>query len=116
MAALRLESTARTDPGRVRTHNEDAVFASPRLAAVADGVGGQAAGEVASGTVIDALAALDKSWLDGRLDEALSTAIEGGNENIRVIGEGSPPTAGVAATLAARGLGRDGGHPLGHLG
>jgi serine/threonine protein phosphatase PrpC len=116
MAALRLESTARTDPGRVRTHNEDAVFASPRLAAVADGVGGQAAGEVASGTVIDALAALDKRWLDGRLDEALSTAIAGGNENIRVIGEVSPPTAGMATTLTAVALDDDGAYLVANVG
>ena len=46
-----LEFVARTDPGMVRTHNEDAVFANPTQGFVilADGLGGYNAGEVASG-------------------------------------------------------------------
>ena len=45
MTALALHTAARSDVGR-RRNNEDAVYASRRLAAVADGVGGHAAGEV----------------------------------------------------------------------
>jgi serine/threonine protein phosphatase PrpC len=41
---LVLKSTVRSDAGLVRANNEDAAFASPRVAAVADGVGGRAAG------------------------------------------------------------------------
>jgi PPM family protein phosphatase len=48
VSALALSCAVRTDTGPVRPHNEDAAFATPRLAAVADGVGGHAAGEVAS--------------------------------------------------------------------
>ena len=46
-----LEIVARTDPGMVRGHNEDAVFANPTQGFVilADGMGGYNAGEVASG-------------------------------------------------------------------
>ena len=46
-----LEIVLRTDPGMVRGHNEDAVFANPNLGLMilADGMGGYNAGEVASG-------------------------------------------------------------------
>jgi protein phosphatase len=46
-----LEIVVRTDPGMVRGHNEDAVFANPNQGFVilADGMGGYNAGEVASG-------------------------------------------------------------------
>ncbi len=63
MPALALECAARNDIGR-RANNEDAVFTSSRLAAVADGVGGAAVGEVASGRIVDSLASLDKSRLE----------------------------------------------------
>ncbi len=46
---------ATTDIGRVRSHNEDAVLASPPLFAVADGLGGHEAGEVASSIAIETL-------------------------------------------------------------
>ncbi len=54
-----LETVVRTDPGMVRSHNEDAVFADPAagLAILADGMGGYNAGEVASGMTTTLLAA-----------------------------------------------------------
>ncbi len=53
-----LEIVVRTDPGMVRGHNEDAVFANPLqgLAILADGMGGYNAGEVASGMATTLLA------------------------------------------------------------
>jgi len=54
-----LEIVVRTDPGMVRGHNEDAVFANPNLgfAILADGMGGYNAGEVASGIATMVLSA-----------------------------------------------------------
>ena len=47
---LRFSGAGVSDVGRVREHNEDSAFVGPYVALVADGVGGAAAGEVASAT------------------------------------------------------------------
>jgi protein phosphatase len=47
---LRFAYAAASHVGLVREHNEDSGFAGPYLQLVADGVGGAAAGEVASAT------------------------------------------------------------------
>ena len=114
MTGLSLECTARTDVGR-RTNNEDAVFASPRLAAVADGVGGAAAGEVASWTLIYALMHVDKCRLQGRLEDALAAGIAQGNETIGFIAGCRPAMAGMSTTVTAVALG-DGGCVVANLG
>ena len=54
---LRFDGAGISDVGLVRDHNEDAGFFSPYLALVADGVGGAAAGEIASATAAYAVAA-----------------------------------------------------------
>ena len=74
MTGLILECTARSDVGR-RSNDDDTVFAGPRLAAVADGVGGAAAGEVASRTLINALVHVGKCRLEGRLEDAIAAGI-----------------------------------------
>jgi serine/threonine protein phosphatase PrpC len=108
MTALALESAIRSDVGPVRTNNEDTTFASPRMAAVADGVGGAAAGEVASRAAIDALVALDNRRLERPLPDALRAAIADGNERIGFIAACRPQTAGMSTTLTAVALADDG--------
>jgi PPM family protein phosphatase len=105
---LSLACAARSDVGRVRANNEDAVYASPRLAAVADGVGGAAAGEVASRAVIDALVHLDKCRLRGPLAPALAAAVADGNERVGFIARCRPSMTGMSTTLTAVALGDDG--------
>jgi protein phosphatase len=107
VTGLTLQCTARTDVGR-RANNEDAVFASPRLAAVADGVGGAAAGEVASRALIDALIQVEKCRLEGRLEDALAAGIARGNETIGFIAGCRPAMAGMSTTVTAVALGDDG--------
>lgn len=54
---LRFSGAGVSDVGRVRPHNEDAGFVGPYVALVADGVGGAAAGEIASATAAYAVSA-----------------------------------------------------------
>ena len=52
---LMLRVGAATDTGRVRDHNEDSALAEGGIFVVADGMGGHAAGEVASGIVVETM-------------------------------------------------------------
>jgi serine/threonine protein phosphatase PrpC len=114
-AVLGLDCVGRSDVGR-RPNNEDAWFASTRLAAVADGVGGEAAGEVASRAVIDAVMHLDKCRLQAPLDRALADAVRHGNEAIGFIADCRPAMAGMSTTLTAVALGADGQYVVANVG
>jgi serine/threonine protein phosphatase PrpC len=115
MGALALKSAIRSDIG-LRSNNEDAVFASGRMAAVADGVGGAAAGEVASHTIINALIHLDKCWLERGLDDALQDAVSWGNETLAFIADCEPQVAGMSTTLTAVALDDDGRYVVANVG
>jgi PPM family protein phosphatase len=85
----------------VRPNNEDAFYAGPRLLAVADGVGGHAAGEVASATIIDALAPLGDSEPGYDLVGRLLEAVVAGNAAIaRRVAEDTR-LQGMSTTLTA---------------
>jgi len=113
--ALMLEPAVRTDVGR-RANNEDAAFATRRLAAVADGVGGAAAGEVASRTIIGVLASLEKSRLDRPLDDALAETVALGNDRIGFVAACRPRLAGMSTTLTAVALADDGDYVIANVG
>src|SRR3954463_7142227 len=115
MSGLALECAARNDIGR-RANNEDAVYISSRVAAVADGVGGAAAGEVASHRIVDSLAMLDKSRLEIPLDAALENAIAWGNESIGFIASCRPQLAGMSTTLTAVALSNEGMYVIANIG
>ena len=72
---LAIRYAVRSDIGLDREDNEDSVYAGPRLLAVADGMGGHAAGEVASAAVIEALRPLDTQVPAGELLNALDHAV-----------------------------------------
>jgi PPM family protein phosphatase len=116
VSALTLEATARTDTGPVRANNEDAVFAGPRLVAVADGVGGAAAGEVASRLAIDAVAHLAGRRLDAPLEAELADAVATANDTIGFVAGCRPLMAGMSTTLTTVALDDDGGYVLVNVG
>lgn len=98
---LVLRYAARSDVGLVRSNNEDSVYAGARLLALADGMGGHAAGEVASQLVIAALAHLDDDEPGGDLLAKLDTAIRSGNSAIAAQVEMEPELEGMGTTLTA---------------
>ncbi|WP_307867935.1 PP2C family protein-serine/threonine phosphatase [Umezawaea beigongshangensis] len=95
-----LNCAARSDRGLVRGNNEDSVFAGSRLLAVADGMGGHAAGEVASRVVISALAPLDQESGDDLLG-SLDRAVLDGNREISRLVAADPDLEGMGTTLTA---------------
>ena len=72
---LTLRYAAQSDRGLIRDGNQDSVYAGPRLLAVADGMGGMAAGDVASNIVIGAMAPLDEDVPGDALVDALRNAV-----------------------------------------
>ncbi|TSD95888.1 serine/threonine-protein phosphatase [Gordonia rubripertincta] len=98
---LVLRYIARSDRGLVRSNNEDSFYAGPRLLALADGMGGHAAGEVASQLVIRALSELDEDEPGGDLLSHLSRATRAGNEAIAAQVHESPELDGMGTTLTA---------------
>jgi serine/threonine protein phosphatase PrpC len=98
---LVLRYAARSDVGLVRSNNEDSVYAGARLLALADGMGGHAAGEVASQLVIAALAHLDDDEPGGDLLAKLDAAIRSGNSAIAAQVEMEPDLEGMGTTLTA---------------
>jgi PPM family protein phosphatase len=98
---LVLRYAARSDRGLVRANNEDSVYAGARLLALADGMGGHAAGEVASQLVIAALAHLDDDEPGGDLTGKLDEAVRAGNAAIAAQVEMEPDLEGMGTTLTA---------------
>src|SRR3712207_4756747 len=98
---LVLRYAARSDRGLIRGNNQDSVYAGPRLLAVADGMGGHAAGDVASKVVIAALEHLDDDAPSGDMLQALRGAVFDGSEHLREYIRERPQLEGMGTTLTA---------------
>ncbi|WP_158645605.1 PP2C family protein-serine/threonine phosphatase [Stackebrandtia albiflava] len=99
MVTLRI--AASSHPGLIREHNEDAYVAGRRLVAVADGVGGEAAGEVASALTASALEPLNKGRPPREPMEVLRAAIEEASRDIKRSIVNNPEQHGMATTVTA---------------
>ena len=91
----------RSDIGLHREDNEDAAYAGARLLAVADGMGGHAAGEMASAAVIEALRPLDTQVPAGELLNALDHAVRRADSALRDMVQANPALRGMGTTLTA---------------
>lgn len=101
MSSLTVDAVTRTHVGLVRRRNEDAAYAGRYLFAVADGLGGHTAGDIASNTVIDVLSAYDRHADSADLTDALGQAIHHANQTLRARVEREPELAGMGTTLVA---------------
>lgn len=99
--ALALRYSARSDIGLLREGNEDSGYAGPRLLVVADGMGGHAAGEVASSVAVAVLAGLDDDSPGPDLLDRLSSAVHEANSHLRDMVVGDPELDGMGTTLTA---------------
>jgi PPM family protein phosphatase len=99
--SLVLRYAARSDRGLIRGNNQDSVYAGPRLLAVADGMGGHAAGDVASKVVIAAMEHLDEDAPSGDMLQSMRQAVFEGSEHLREVIRESPQLEGMGTTLTA---------------
>lgn len=102
--------------GLVRTGNEDAFVCGSQVFAVADGLGGHNAGEVASRLALGPLAALDGGINPGDdLAQVLAQAIRSGNDAVLADAQANPERHGMGTTVTAAAL-CDGAAHLAHVG
>jgi PPM family protein phosphatase len=112
---LALRYAVRSDVGLLREGNEDSAYAGPHLLAVADGMGGHAAGEVASAATITTIAGLDADYPAADLVNALADAVASANLRLQEIIISDPSVEGMGTTLTAL-LWSDGRAALCHIG
>jgi PPM family protein phosphatase len=101
-----LRSAAGSDVGRRRENNQDSAFTSPRMLAVADGMGGHAHGEVASAVAVGALLDLDARLRDADLGgvdllDSLRGAVEDAAFRLTELAQQNPDLRGTGTTVVA---------------
>jgi PPM family protein phosphatase len=98
---LSLRFAARSDVGLLRDLNEDSMYAGPRLLAIADGMGGHAAGEVASRVAIESVAPLDDDSPGADLIGSLRGAVESASSYLQDMVAADTALEGMGTTLTA---------------
>jgi protein phosphatase len=102
--SLSLRYAARSHVGLIRDGNEDSGYASARLLVIADGMGGQAAGEIASAVAVETLAELDSPHTTGLTGDPvrdLDDRVKLANDKIRAIIAQRPELEGMGTTVTA---------------
>ena len=82
MTNLKLNFHTASDRGLVRDNNEDSAYAGPHLLLLADGMGGHAAGEIASQLMVEHMEHLDREPADADTLALLGAAADDANASI----------------------------------
>jgi protein phosphatase len=103
-----------TNPGRKRRRNEDAYVCDPPLFAVADGMGGAQAGEVASSLAAAALR--ERGEGDGGGEERVAELIQEANRRVHQRAVDDESASGMGTTMTVALFHPDGSVSIGHVG
>jgi PPM family protein phosphatase len=112
---MMLRSGHLTHPGRKRRHNEDSYIHDPPLFAIADGMGGAKAGEIASGLAVDAL----RDWPGGDVDDEtrVVTLVQEANRRVYARANEDVDASGMGTTMTAALVDTENNHvTIGHVG
>lgn len=90
-----------SETGLARARNEDSAYVGRWLCAVADGMGGYAAGDLASATVVEAVRRFDAATDAGQLTSVLGSAVLAANSQLAARSAGVPEVTGMGSTLTA---------------
>lgn len=104
MGTLTYRYVALTDVGLRRSNNQDSGYASPRLLVIADGMGGAAAGDLASSATLAEIRRLDRDLdpdADGDALDAMRDAVARANHRLAQLIADDPAVEGMGTTLEA---------------
>ncbi|HVD54066.1 MAG TPA: protein phosphatase 2C domain-containing protein [Propionibacteriaceae bacterium] len=96
---LQLKYVAHSEIGLIRKNNQDSGFASPHLLVVADGMGGAAAGDLASAVAIDTVRKIEAPTDGRQMLDVLAHAIHDANDKIAELIESDVSLEGMGTTL-----------------
>jgi serine/threonine protein phosphatase PrpC len=97
--ALTLSYVTHSEIGLVRKNNQDSGYASPHLLVVADGMGGAAAGDLASAVAIDAIKQVEAPTGSAQMLDMLARALNRANDRIADLVEADLSLDGMGTTV-----------------
>jgi len=96
---LQLRYVAHSETGLIRKNNQDSGFASPHLLVVADGMGGAAAGDLASAIAVDTIRRIENGTDGPEMLDRLADAIYRANERIADLVDSDASLDGMGTTV-----------------
>jgi PPM family protein phosphatase len=96
---LQLSYVAHSEIGLIRKNNQDSGYASPHLLIVADGMGGAAAGDLASAVAIDTIRKIDSPTAGEDMLDVLALAIHQANDKIADLVDSDLSLEGMGTTV-----------------